>query len=58
MAAKRAQKAIEEAKEAKANEAIRRKAGKASNCCLTNISMISHKPGLPRTCTKSRKNWR
>lgn len=57
MAAKRAQKAIEEAKEAKANEAIRRKAGKA-NCYLTNISMISHKPGLPRTCTKSRKNWR
>ena len=56
MATKRAQKAIEEAKEAKVHEAIRRKAGKARNCYLTNISMISHKPGLPRTCTKSRKN--
>lgn len=58
MAAKRAQKVIEEAKEAKANEVIRRKAGKARNCYLTNISMNSHEPGLPRTCTKSRKNWR
>lgn len=37
------------------NEVIRRK---ARNCYLASISVIFHKPGLPRTCTKSRKNRR
>jgi hypothetical protein len=35
MAAKRALKAVEEAKEAKANEIIRRKAGKVGFCPFT-----------------------
>lgn len=52
MAVKRTQRAIEEAKEAKANEAIRRKAGKVRNCylnILTNLNCLGHEQNQGRT---------
>lgn len=55
MTVKRTQRAIEEAKEAKANEAIRRKAGKVRNCylniivILTKLNCLGHEQNQGRT---------
>jgi hypothetical protein len=54
MAAKRATKAVEEAKEAKANETLRRKTGKVG---LIDIFCDSNSSAA-RTWARSKKKWK